>query len=95
MKKLTYEQVYENIIRRYKTEKVKLAPMSMQETILMQAIVDSFNENIEIFNNKNFICNKCGGSLSLDKTYNLTCLIYKCEDCNTKFNFHKNWEEEK
>ena len=49
-----------------------------------KAIVDSINENIEIHNNKNFICNKCdeylahtGEQESCDPPID----IYKCSDC--------------
>lgn len=92
MKKLSYDQVWEKVRKSYEKSRIiddigcfldddKLISWPKE---LTRAIVDSFNENIEDHNNKNYICNECDGYLEHSgeqKTSYPPIDIYKCTDC--------------
>ena len=89
MKKLTYDQVIEKIEESTKCKNI--LPFPLNDVI--KAIVNSFNDNIEDHNNKNYICNKCDaymGWVKQKENCNPPINVYKCVDCGEIVEYRNN-----
>ena len=85
MKKLTHEQVKDRYVERLSQKDMLKGGVPVDSYLIIEAIVDSFNESIEDHNNKNYICNKCDGYLSHTGRQKMCAPpidIYECKTCN-------------